>query len=197
MTFVTASARSRQTWGWRASKKLPGRVEFGFQCFQIVNSYDASINCYQSFGLKAGEISGNQLADRSDLRRQFLVADRQNDFHSPSRALAFGSAKAQEERSQPMPHGCERKFLDDSHELSQPGTNHAQNLKSNSRMSQAECLKILLTDEQQRRVVDCGHRGRVVSSIEDRKLCDRAARPIDTENLFASTSRTLEDADVS
>src|SRR5689334_18296533 len=64
-------------------------------------------------------------------------------------------------------------------------------------MSQAKCLKVLFTDKQKCGVVDRGHRGRVISPIEDRQLCDGTARPIDTENLFTSTGGTLEDADVS
>src|SRR5208337_1907435 len=104
MTFVTATARSRQTWGLEVSKELFGRRQFGFQSLQIVNDHHAAVDLYEAFGLEAGEIPGNQFADSSDLRRQFLVADRQSDFHSVSRALAFGSGKAQEERSQPVPH---------------------------------------------------------------------------------------------
>src|ERR1017187_5978051 len=88
-----------------------------------------------------------------------------------------------------MPNGCEREFLDDSHQPSQPSTDHAQHLECNLRMSQAECLKVLFTDKQKCSVVDGGHRGRVVASIEDRELCDGAAWPIDTENLFTSTDR--------
>src|ERR1035441_316683 len=117
-----------------ASKKLPDRVEFGFQCFQILDGYVASINGYQSFGLKAREIAGNQLADRSDLRCQFLIADRQSYFHSVSCVFACGSGKAQEERSQAVAHGRERKLLDDSHKPSQPSADHAQDLECNLRM---------------------------------------------------------------
>ena len=65
MTFVTATARSRQTWGWEVSKELFGRPEFSFQSLQIVNDHAASIDPYQAFGLEAGKIPGNQLADRS------------------------------------------------------------------------------------------------------------------------------------
>jgi hypothetical protein len=64
-------------------------------------------------------------------------------------------------------------------------------------MSQAECLKVLVTDKQKCGVVNGGHRGRVVSSIENWQLCDGTAWPIDTENMFTSTGGTFEDADVS
>jgi len=63
-------------------------------------------------------------------------------------------------------------------------------------MSQAERLKVLFTDKQKCSVVNGGHRGRVVSSIENWQLCDGAAWPIDTENLFPSTGGTLKDPDV-
>ena len=95
MTFVTTTTNSRQTRGWKVSKELFGRWQFGFQSLQIVNDHGAPVDLYQSFGLEAGEIPGNQLAHRPDLRRQFLVADRQSDLYSVRRALAFGSGKTQ------------------------------------------------------------------------------------------------------
>ena len=58
-------------------------------------------------------------------------------------------------------------LLDDPYQPSQPSTDHTQHLERNLRMSQAECLKVLLTDEQKCSVVNGGHRGRVVASIEN------------------------------
>jgi len=182
--------------GLEVLEELFARSEFSFQSLQIVDDYTASIDLYQAFGLEAGKIAGDQFAHGSNLRRQFLVADRQDYLHSVRHALALGSGKAQEERSQAVPHGGEGEFLDDSHQPSQPATDHAQHLKRNFRMSQAERLKVLLTDKQKCGVVDGGHRGRVVSPIEDRELGDGAAWPIDTENLFTSAGGTLENADV-
>ena len=63
-------------------------------------------------------------------------------------------------------------------------------------MSQAERLKVLLAYKEEGGIVDCGDRSRVVTSIEDWKLRDRTARPINAEYLLAPTSGTLEDADV-
>src|ERR1019366_8301613 len=85
----------------------------------------------------------------------------------------------------------------DSHQPSQPSADHAQHFERNLRMRQAECMKVLLTDKQQRGVVDRGHRGRVVPAIEDWHLGDGTAWPVNAEYLLASAGRALEDADVS
>jgi hypothetical protein len=63
-------------------------------------------------------------------------------------------------------------------------------------MSKAECLKIPLAHKKQSCVVDRGCRRWVVSPIEDRHLGNRAARAINTENLFASVGGAFEDADI-
>ncbi len=62
------------SWQWESSdflvgvlEALLGRSQLGFQSLQIVNDNASSIDLYQAFRLEAGKISGNQLADRSDL----------------------------------------------------------------------------------------------------------------------------------
>lgn len=96
-----------------------------------------------------------------------------------------------------MAHRRKREFLDDANQPSQASANHTQHLERDFRMSQAESLEVLLTDEEERGILDCGHGSRVGPSIEDWKLCDRTAWSIDAEYLLSSTSGTLEDADVS
>lgn len=51
-------------------------------------------------------------------------------------------------------------------------------------MSKAEGLEVLLTDEEQRGIVDGGYRSWVVPSIEDRKLSNRTTRTVNAEYLL-------------
>src|SRR5580765_227519 len=91
-----------------------------------------------------------------------------------------------------MTYCREREFFDYAHQSAKARTDHTQDLERYLRMSQAQCLKVVLTDKEQRGVVDSRHRCGVVPTIEDWKFGDRTARPINTEDLFASIGRTLE-----
>src|SRR5512141_531832 len=95
-----------------------------------------------------------------------------------------------------MSHCSERELFDDSDQPAQARTHHAQYLQRDLGMSEAERVKVLLAYKEEGGIVDCGDRGRVIASIEDWKLCDRTARPINAEYLLAAASGTLEDADV-
>jgi hypothetical protein len=63
-------------------------------------------------------------------------------------------------------------------------------------MRQAQRLKILPADEQQRGVIHRGAGSGIIPAVEYRKLCYRAARPVNGEHLFASARRCLENPDV-
>ena len=76
MTFVTANPRQGENQRWIYSR----RSRLSFQGVQIADDDAAAIDLDDSLGLQAGEIAGNQFAHSADLRRQFLVADGQNDF---------------------------------------------------------------------------------------------------------------------
>jgi len=68
---------------------LLGRLEFGFQGFQIADNHAAAIDLDHSLRLQPGEIAGYKLAHCADLRCQFLVADWHDDFHAFGGAFAF------------------------------------------------------------------------------------------------------------
>src|SRR6266567_7344434 len=63
-------------------------------------------------------------------------------------------------------------------------------------MGQAQCLEVLFTDKQQSGVIDSRYRRGIAPAIEDGKFGDGTAGTINTEYLFASVGRTLEDSDV-
>src|SRR3974390_3039348 len=96
-----------------------------------------------------------------------------------------------------MPHGGERKLLDDSDQPPQPASNHPQHFQWNFWMLQAKRAELLLTDEEQRRRGDGLSRGGITPAIEDRYLSDRTARSVDGEHLLAASGGTLEDSDMS
>ena len=74
MTYVTAADS--------VERKLFGGFEFRFQGFEIGHSNLPALDFEHSFRLKAGEVSGNQLANRANLRRQFLVVGGQRDLNT-------------------------------------------------------------------------------------------------------------------
>ena len=83
------------------------RVEFVFQSLQVVDEDVAPIGLQHSFGLQAGEIPGNQLAYRANLRCHFLVGDRESNLHTLSGALAGLLGESQEIGGKPVAHGSE------------------------------------------------------------------------------------------
>jgi hypothetical protein len=62
------------------------------------------------------------------MRRQFLIAGRQCDFHACGGTFAFLLRETQQERSQPVTHCSEREFFDDAYQSPQAGTNYPQDL---------------------------------------------------------------------
>ncbi len=120
------------------------------------------------------------------MRCQFLIAGGQCDFHTCGGTLAFLMHETQEERSQAMTHCGEREFFDDPNQSPQPRTNDPQDLQGHLGMGQAQCLKILLADEEQLGLVDSRYGRGIVPAIEDRKFGDGTTRTINTEYLFAS-----------
>src|SRR5208283_2442916 len=65
------------------------RLQFGFQGFQVADNHAAAVDLDHSLRLQPGEIAGYKLAHCADLRCQFLVADRHDDFHAFGSAFAF------------------------------------------------------------------------------------------------------------
>src|ERR1022692_1716260 len=63
-------------------------------------------------------------------------------------------------------------------------------------MFQAERLKILLSDQKQRGMIDGGTGGRVVSTIKHGNLRHGISRPVDAEHLFTPAGRAFEDANM-
>jgi hypothetical protein len=62
---------------------------------------------------------------------------------------------------------------------------------------EAKSLEALFAHEEERGSVNCGHRGGVIAAVEYRKFSHRGTWPLNIKDLFASTGRALEDADMS
>ena len=98
MTFVTLAVERRYLLG--------GKV-FLFESLHAVDEDVAPLGLQHSFRLQAGEIPGNQLAYRANLRCQFLVGNWESNFHTLSGALAGLLSESQEIGSKPVAHGSE------------------------------------------------------------------------------------------
>src|ERR1017187_2511303 len=61
-------------------------------------------------------------------------------------------------------------------------------------MGQTQCLKVLLADKKQGRIVDRRCRRRIASAIENRKLSNRTTRTINTEYLLSPACRAFENS---
>src|SRR5208283_5335031 len=144
--------------------------------------------------LQAREITGNELADCANMRRQFLIAGGQYDFHACGGTFAFLLRETQQKRGQSVTHRGEREFFDDANQSTQARTDHPQDLQRYLRMGQTQCLKILLTDKEQLGLVDSRHGRGIAPAIEDGEFGNGTAWTINAEYLFASIGRTLKDS---
>src|ERR1039458_3135670 len=101
MTFVTreivSSGESRAgrlgidrgSWLVARSSRLFTPVQLPFQCLHIRNHDPATVHLNELLGLKAAQVARNQLAHRTNLRGQFLIARGQHDLDSAIDGLAF------------------------------------------------------------------------------------------------------------
>jgi len=71
----------------------------------VGNNHGSSVQFDESGGLQATEVSGNQLAHRSNVQSQFLIAHAESEFHSAPGAFALAARFAIEERREAMVHG--------------------------------------------------------------------------------------------
>jgi hypothetical protein len=63
-------------------------------------------------------------------------------------------------------------------------------------MSKTEGLEVLLTDKQQRSLVNRSYRRRIAATIENRQFGDGVAGAIHTQDMFPASRRALEDPNV-
>jgi hypothetical protein len=168
-----------------------------FKGLQVADEDGAPIDFQHSFGLQAREIPGNQFADCAYLCCQFLVGNRQSDFHTLRSALAGILGEAQKVGSKPMAHRGEGQFFNDSYQASKTRAYNPQDLEGYLGVSETESLEFLLAYEEQGHVVHRYSRRGICSSIEDRYLGDRTTRTVYTEYLFAPVRGTFEYTNIS
>ena len=87
---------------------LRSDIENSRHTFQVFDHDLPGIHFQQSFGLQPREIARDQLANRSELVGQFLVAARQSEFHSSCSPLAFTLCQSHQRRDKPLTNCGER-----------------------------------------------------------------------------------------
>jgi hypothetical protein len=100
--------------------------QVGFQPFPIQDRDFAAVHFDEALCLKPRQVSRNQFADSSDLSSEFLMTGIQLEHDSPAGSTPIAARLAQNPRDQTMPHGRERKLLDDPDQSAQSSADHLQ-----------------------------------------------------------------------
>lgn len=167
-------------------------IYFGFESFQVRNEDSLAFQFDDSLIVKPAQVPRNQFTNRSNLRRDFLVADVNRELQPAHGALAAALCHAQQDTCQALPHGGKRKFFDQANEVSQPSPNHLQNFKPDLRVLKEERAEVLLSNQDKGCLCDSDCRGWIISTVKNGQLRNGAPRVFKAKHLLPAIGRGLE-----